>query len=289
MLSGMSRFILLLILSNFAHGHMFATYNLRNDNSGDAKAGNAWKNRAPVIANMVRFHGLDLFGAQEGLNHQMSDLKKLLPDHELITHGRDDGKEKGEHAGIFYRHDKFALLESGCFWLSGTPEKTSVGWDAALPRICTWAKFEDRADKKSFYVLNVHFDHRGQQARLESAKLLHQKALEIASKSPVIILGDFNANQNSEVHKILADKKNFHDAFDLAPIKLATTGTSNSFDPHTNSNSRIDHIYLSPQFKVEKFGILTDSYRRKSRFGKSQAALPSDHFPVVVEAHLSEK
>lgn len=287
MLRTMIRLFLFLLLTTFAHAHIFATYNIRYDNAGDAKEGNGWKNRAPVIAAMARFHGFDLFGTQEGLFHQMTDLKKLLPEYELATFGRNDGAQKGEHCGIFYRKDKFTLLESGCFWLSETPAKPSVGWDAALPRICTWTNFKDLANGKKFYVFNIHFDHRGNQARNESAKLLRTKALEIAGDSPTIILGDFNSDQNSQVYQILNDKKTFRDAFEIAPIKLATVGTFSSFNPDADPGLRIDHIFLSPQFKVAKYGILTDTYRRKTLLNKTRAALPSDHFPVVIEAEMA--
>ncbi|YCM42764.1 hypothetical protein V2O64_15765 [Verrucomicrobiaceae bacterium 227] len=133
----------------------FATYNIRYDNPGDAKAGNAWKTRGPMIASMIRFHDFDLVGTQEGLPHQMQDLKELLPAHQLITHGRDDGEEKGEHLGIFYRRDKFRAVTSGFFWLSETPEKASIGWDAALPRICTWARFEELAVQRQLQLTST--------------------------------------------------------------------------------------------------------------------------------------
>ena len=115
-----------------------ASYNLRNANSADSLQGDGWGNRCPIIARLVQFHEFDIFGTQEGLRHQLDSLKTSLPKYDYIGVGRNDGKKKGEHAAIFYRIDKFELLEHGDFWLSETPEKPSVGWDAVLPRICTW-------------------------------------------------------------------------------------------------------------------------------------------------------
>lgn len=301
----MTRIFFLVFLTSLAHGHIFATYNIRYDNAGDVKAGNAWKKRVPVIAKMVRFHDFDLFGTQEGQLHQMQDLQKRLPEHALLTHGRDDGDKKGEHVGIFYRKDKFKLLDSGRFWLSETPEKASIGWDAALPRLCTWGEFQDRAAGKNFFAFNIHFDHRGKKSRLESARLLREQAQKIAEKSPVILMGDFNSSQDSEVHKILVEQKKFSDAFEISPVKLAPTGTFNQFDPDLATSQRIDHLFLSKDFRVEKYGILTDTYRgqqaapssrkdKNSKAARSDASmkpgarLPSDHFPVVIEAEWAE-
>lgn len=119
-----------------------ASYNLRNANSADSLQGDGWGNRCPIIAGLVQFHEFDIFGTQEGLRHQLDSLKTNLPKYDYIGVGRNDGKKGGEHAAIFYRIDKFELLGHGDFWLSETPEKPSVGWDAVLPRICTWGHFK---------------------------------------------------------------------------------------------------------------------------------------------------
>ncbi len=142
-----------------------ASYNLRNANSADSVQGDGWGNRCPIIARLVQFHEFDIFGTQEGLRHQLDSLKTSLPKYDYIGVGRNDGKKKGEHAAIFYRIDKFELLEHGDFWLSETPEKPSVGWDAVLPRICTWGHFKYKDTGFEFLFFNLHMDHIGKQAR----------------------------------------------------------------------------------------------------------------------------
>ena len=143
-----------------------ASYNLRTANSADSLQGDGWGNRCPIIARLVQFHEFDIFGTQEGLRHQLDSLKTSLPKYDYIGVGRNDGKKKGEHAAIFYRIDKFELLEHGDFWLSETPEKPSVGWDAVLPRICTWGhliykvttkkrnaeRYSDRIELQGFWL-----------------------------------------------------------------------------------------------------------------------------------------
>ena len=119
-----------------------ASYNLRYANKTDSINGNGWGQRYPVIAKLIQFHGFDIFGSQEGYLAQLNNLKQELPDYDYIGVGRDDGKDAGEHSAIFYRTDKFELIEKGDFWLSETPEKPSIGWDAALPRICSWGHFK---------------------------------------------------------------------------------------------------------------------------------------------------
>ena len=119
-----------------------ASYNLRNANGGDSINGNGWGQRYPVIAQIVQYHDFDIFGTQECFIHQLKDMKEALPGYDYIGVGRDDGKEKGEHSAIFYRTDKFDVIEKGDFWLSETPDVPSKGWDAVLPRICSWGHFK---------------------------------------------------------------------------------------------------------------------------------------------------
>src|SRR5438093_2847697 len=174
-------------LQGIGQSLIVASYNLRYDNPKDS--GNLWKDRAPVIASLVRFHQFDIMGTQEGLKNQLVDLLNALPEFAYYGVGRDDGQSKGEHSAIFYRKDKFQLKDSGSFWLSEHPEKPGFGWDAKLNRICSWVKLKPKSGKKEFYVFNVHYDHQGMVARRESSTLILEKIRQIAVSTPVLLPG----------------------------------------------------------------------------------------------------
>jgi endonuclease/exonuclease/phosphatase family metal-dependent hydrolase len=173
-------------------------------------------------------------GTQEGLHHQLQELAEQLKEYTYIGVGRDDGKQAGEYSAIFYKKNKFKLLQRGNLWLSETSDKPSKGWDAALPRICTWGQFKDNASGFSFFVFNVHFDHRGVQARKESAALIAAKVKEIAGKTPAIVTGDFNFTQKNENYNILTSA-GMRDAYEAATIRYAPNGTFNSFNISSNN------------------------------------------------------
>ncbi|MES2438467.1 MAG: endonuclease/exonuclease/phosphatase family protein [Verrucomicrobiota bacterium] len=274
------------------------SYNIRYDNPGDVEKGNSWPQRLPVIAGLIRFHEFDVLGTQEAFRNQLLDLQKLLPDYAYTGCGRDDGKDAGEHAAIFYRKDKFRLLDSGTFWLSQNPDKPGKGWDADLPRICTWAKLGNANGAGNLFVFNTHFDHRGVRARLESAKLIIARIKEIARDEPVVLTGDFNVDQTSESYKSLHDSGILADSFETAADRYALNGTANAFKPDSKTESRIDHVFHTRQLKPVRYGILTDTYRTplpdsaetqsgnfpgEVKFRNFQVRLPSDHFPVLVE------
>jgi endonuclease/exonuclease/phosphatase family metal-dependent hydrolase len=270
------KFFLLLILiitinlSISAQTFTVATFNLRYDNRGDS--GNLWVNRAPVQANLIRFHDFDVLGIQEGLINQLEDLSKALPQYVRYGIGRDDGKAAGEHSAIYYKKDKFKLLNSGDFWLSQTPDRPGKGWDATCcNRICSWVQLQDIASKKKFYFFNVHFDHQGVIARIESAKLMIEKIKAIAGNNPAVLTGDLNGGRNSDCYKYIANAGIIKDSHGLTEFPYENNASFNSFRIPRGMEV-IDHIFVSKQFSVKKWGILTDTY-----FGK----YPSDHFPVM--------
>eukprot|EP01136_Pigoraptor_vietnamica_P037290 Opistho-1_new@105049 len=167
------------------------TFNIRLETVQDGE--NQWSKRKENLSSMLEFYEADICGMQEVLVGQLRNLSTLLPSYAYVGVGRDDGKEAGEFSPIFYKKDKFTVLESNTFWLSQTPETPSKSWDAALNRVVTYAKFKDNKTKKVFYVFNTHFDHIGQVARRESAKMLVAKIKAIDPKIPVILTGDFNS------------------------------------------------------------------------------------------------
>lgn len=274
-----------------------ASYNVRYDNRGDAEKGNAWKNRCPVITGIIRFNDFEIVGAQEVLHHMVEDMLAGLPGYDFVGVGRDDGETKGEYAPIFYKTDRFELLKSGHFWLSEETDFPNKGWDAVLPRICTWGEFRDKQSKLRFYFFNLHMDHVGVKAREESSKLVLRKIEEMCGDAPVILTGDFNVDQQHDNYRVLAESGVLNDSYEVTRMRFALNGTFNAFDPNLKTESRIDHIFVTRDFNVERYGILTDTYReqvndsiiQKGDFPKEVhfldhvARLPSDHFPVMVK------
>jgi len=255
-----------------------ATYNLRysieKNHKFDSTRGEDWQRRGPVAAALTRFHEFEIFGVQEALLHQLEDFSNWLPGYKYVGVGRDDGKKEGEHTAVFYKTERFKVLDHGDFWLSETPEKPSMGWDGTCcHRMCTWVHFEDLESGVTFYFFNTHFDHQAMVARKESAKLILQKIKAIAGEKPVIFMGDLNGDHNSEWYKTLAESDLLTDTYSQAEEPYAVNGSFNGFGKRTESNSIIDHVFVTKHFQTTKWGILTDTYHGK---------FPSDHYPVMV-------
>ena len=233
-----------------------ATYNIRNANRGDAERGNGWERRGPWVCRLIEFHGFDIFGSQEVLDGQLHDMLAQLPDYDYIGVGRDDGKTQGEYAPVFYKKERFRLLDEGHFWLSEITDRPNKGWDAALPRICTWGHFLDLQTKRRFWFFNLHMDHIGVQAREESAKLVVAKIREMCKpKEFVILTGDFNVDQNNHIYTTFVSSGILADSYETAGRRYAPNGTFNNFNPSLKTDSRIDHIFVTPSVRVHDYGL----------------------------------
>ena len=196
-------FILLIFACNFAMAQnlRIITYNIRLNIPSDGI--NAWPNRSNQVSALLYFHQADIFGLQEALIDQIKDINAQLPNMAWVGVGRDDGKKAGEFSPIFYNSKKFKVLKKGWFWLSETPDKPGLGWDAAYNRLCTWVLLETAKKERQFMVFNTHFDHKGVKARTESAKLILRKIMELnKSNLPIILTGDFNLTPEQPPHCI---------------------------------------------------------------------------------------
>jgi len=257
------------------------TFNIRIQTPGDTAA-RSWNNRKTNVAKIIKKYNFDVFGVQEIVNSkQEADLKALIPAYTYVGNGRDNNEgTTGERLGVFYKTSRFTLKDKGFFFLSKTPETMSIGWDAALNRICLWTKLYDRENKTTFFVFCTHFDHMGTLARAESAKLIVRKIKVLAGESPVICVGDFNASpEETEMYDSMTVFLNDSREIALIPAK-GFAGTFNGYDMTSATfpeKNRIDYIFCR-KVKVLSYKTLTERYTKGS--------YPSDHFPVMVECEL---
>ncbi len=259
-------------LLSFSQTKKFISFNIRYDAQHDAA--NKWDNRKNELSEMINYYNPDIIGLQEGLNHQLSYLKVELSNYKMIGVGRDDGNNEGEFTAIFYDTLKYILLEQNTFWLSETENIVSVGWDAALPRICTYGLFINKKTKDKLYVFNAHFDHIGNQSRRMSAKLVLQKISEInVAKNPLVLMGDFNSEPTNEPIKILSAK--LTDGISSSKIKIyGPVGTFNGFVEDKLVDKRIDYIFTK-HLEVINYRHIDDKMKNNNYI--------SDHYPVLVE------
>ncbi len=247
------------------------SYNIRLDVKADGE--NQWDKRKEKVAALMNYYEADFIGGQEVQHHQLNYLLEHLSGYAHIGVGRDDGKEAGEYSCIFYKKDKYIVLQQSTFWLSPTPDSASKAWDAAFNRVCTYGLFKNKKTKQLFWVFNTHFDHIGKTARLESAKLISQKIQQLNTKNyPVILSGDFNSRPaEPPAQYIMGWMQN---ARNSSRLVHGGPDTWNGFKFHEKPDGCIDYIFIThdKRMTISKFATLTDSYDGK---------YPSDHFPVL--------
>ena len=257
------------------------SFNIRYDNPEDGP--NSWDKRKEMVVETIEAQEADVIGMQEVLIRQQEYLAAKLSRYETYAVGRDDGKLKGEMGSIFFLKNRFELLDRSTFWLSETPEVIgSKGWNAVLPRIVSWVKLKDLENDQILYFFNTHFSHVGEEARLNSAKLLVERVRYIAGDKPTIISGDFNCTKDSKPYSVITQvHDNQHVLYDSHYIsETEHFGGLNSINAfgRPGREAIIDYLFCNSSFKVKSHGILII---------KKDSVFVSDHYPVVAEMEFT--
>jgi len=248
------------------------SFNIRYNNPNDGE--NSWENRKKELTDMLLFYHPDILGIQEGLFEQNEYISLQLKDYKFVGVGREDGNQKGEYVPIFYNTNTYELLETKTYWLSQTPDKVSIGWNASMERITTFGVFKNKTTHDTLYVFNCHYDHIGKKARKKSSKLIIKLIKEkgLLNKN-IVVIGDLNSMPEDAAIKILKNK--LSDSFELANYpKEESIQTYNDFDNQSVSNKRIDYIFTR-NLNVISHKII---YNRRNN-----GLFISDHFPVLVQ------
>lgn len=285
------QFIVLMFVIETTHGDAPATkpfasnegsfdvtvmsFNIRNGKANDGK--NAWAFRKDFVGDVIAESKSDIVGLQEAYRFQLDDIAERLPEYAELGEGRD-GQQRGEYSAILYQKNQFEPQDSGTFWLSDTPDVKSRSWGNRYLRICTWARLRHLSTGRSFYVYNTHFDHQSQNARLNSAKLIAERISKRDEPSPIILTGDFNADEDNPVILYLKGEN----ADPERSIKLVDTfrkihpdetmvGTGGGFEGRKDGK-KIDYVFVQSETIVKNATIV-----RTQRAGR----FPSDHSPVT--------
>lgn len=259
-------------------GVVVATFNIRYANAGDGP--DAWPHRKEDVARLLNDHRVDFAGLQEALLTQLRDLEQLAPGLTRFGVGRDDGREKGEFSPILYRRDRWRVVDGRTRWLSETPEQPgSKSWDAAITRIATRCEFERLDGGRRVVIYNTHFDHRGETARLQSAKLLRNWVAQ--ETAPCVVMGDFNCTPREAPYQELTARDGARPLVDSRTASstppIGPDGTWNGFKA-VEAGQRIDFIFTTREWEVRKHQ--TDD--RRTAGGR----FPSDHLPVIAALAL---
>lgn len=240
-----------------------------------------WEARMPHVTGLIEEKGFDLMGLQEVCSQQADFIRKAMPDWGLVGVATND-VERGDtgHAnGVFFRKDRFRVVDWGWFAISDTPDVPgSKAWNTMCVRSCTWALVKDMKDNREFFFFNAHFDHRSQEAREKGmALVLAEIRARNKKKLPVMLMGDFNSSAESP--QIQLAKKTLSRAYEISempPMGPFRTDNCWRFVPpdkeDAKAGNRIDHIFLTPGTKVMSHETFGDFY--------GDNFYPSDHFPM---------
>ena len=251
-----------------SEGLKVMSYNIRYGSAEDGT--NSWKYRWPATVEMLNDVKPDVFGVQEALDFQVEFISEMVRDYKGYGVGREDGKHDGEHMAIFWNKKTIKMIKSGTFWLSETPEKPSMGWDAACYRTATWALMKDKKTGKKFYFVNTHLDHVGREAQKNGLKLIVDRIASINPEGyPMVLTGDFNVRPSNDC---LVDLDKIMTSTRKIAKKTDNKGTFNGWRTDREGGV-IDYIYMSGFSSVPVYETIVKKYADKPFI--------SDHYPIM--------
>lgn len=244
------------------------SYNVYIKGTGDRSP----ENRTPLVAENIRKYNPDSFGLQEADEGWLERLPALMTEYAYVGIGRDSNNGGGEASPVFYKKDKYELVDSGTFWLSKTPEKASKAWDAMFKRICTYAVLKDKETGFTYAHFNAHFDHMGVIARLESVAVVAEKIKEIAPGIPVVFSGDLNDYEGGDMYARVLES-GLKDTKYLAKTASGGNVTYHGYSDLVEKEAPIDFIFANAfATEVESYTVVSE---------KVNGIYASDHHPVV--------
>jgi endonuclease/exonuclease/phosphatase family metal-dependent hydrolase len=251
------------------------SFNIRQGRGLDRT--NRWYKRRDLVFEVIRKEVPHVLGAQEVHQTQLDEILGAVEGYAAVAHRRYGGLI-GAYAPIFFAEQRLEAAQSGDFWLAPDPDgRRKRAWDAAVPRICTWAVFRDRASGKRFAVFNSHFDQRGVEARLRSARLLAERLGGMAHLPRLVTL-DLNANEQSEPLRLLSEA-GMRDTFRVVHPDAAPAFTYHRFRGTRSRGvlGKIDYVLCDAHWTVHDAAIVRDEF---------EGRLPSDHYPVTADLAL---
>ncbi len=242
------------------------------------------------ICDVLKRNSPDTVGFQE-ITPEWID--RILADGELGKRYGYVGEPRGdftkEMTAIFYRRDRFRVLESATKWYSDTPDVASNYGVSGQQynRILTYAVTERLSDGKRFAHVNTHLDlwvyfgeHKeeiplllddGELVQNRQVRMLAEVCLALRETGyPVVLTGDFNSKVGSYVYRHLAEK-GFVRSEDIAE---ETEGSCKGLPVC----QVLDHVYLGAETPhCEKYRI--DDTRYDEELKAPVGHYPSDHLP----------
>lgn len=229
---------------------------------------NSWGNRKRLVFNKINEELPDIIGFQEITEESLMDLREEFKNYVFVGCGRDKDLS-GEYVIFAYNKDNIDLLNLEVFWLSNFPHIAGTTYEngSSCPRTCSVGVFRTILDKKTIRVYNLHMDHIGSEARLNSAtQILNDfRQREEWLSMPTVILGDFNATPDAE------EIERFNE-YNNGIIRDITDKIQYSFHDYGRLKEKIDYVFLSGGVSCMEVKPWTDC---------EAGIYLSDHYPIA--------
>ena len=284
------------VIAEDADVHRFANYNIRYVNSSNGDTGQQlWANRKSYVIKLIKDYDFDIVGMEEVTGNnanpsQLQDLRNGLTDY--ADHSVEREGKNYSYNSIFYKKNKYTLLDKGHFYVNEHPQTPGIGWNTDIARTCIYVHLKDNSSGQDFYFCTTHVNYGAGDCGIQSGKLIGQRLKQIVGQTPVVLVGDFNLSRDNHETAYRGYASYFYDLALTTPlnqclpadgpqVKFTTSGWTPAKD--ASSGNEFDYIFYDHMIPLSRH-IITEYYPELGR-----TVNPSDHFPVLGRFRLGNQ
>lgn len=247
------------------------SYNILGDMEKDGRRSDC---RTRMVETILE-NDVDVLGTQEDTNEHSNFFIENLKTYSFY-------KGDGQDNYIYWKKDKFNLIEKGYYYLSDTPEKKSKYDGSNQYRTMSYIILEVKETGKQFFFVSTHLDYRAtEKVRVKQISVLASLVKKLNKDNlPLIILGDFNTTQTASGSAILhfvANNQNLGMTLDVA-AKKGDIGSTLVNEFKHRGDLIFDYIFVSTDKIYTKYFSVLDN--------KTGGKYPSDHLPVLAQIDI---
>lgn len=230
------------------------------------------------MINTILENDTDVLGTQEDTSANRQYFIQKLNNYSVYKGAGEDND--GNY--IYWKTDKFKVMEKGYYYLSDTPEIRSKYDGSNQYRTMSYIILEVKETGKQFFFVSTHLDYRAtEKVRVKQISVLASLVKKLNKDNlPLIILGDFNTTQTASGSAILhfmANNQNLGMTLDVA-AKKGDTGSTLVNEFKLRGDLIFDYIFVSTDKVYTKYFSVLDN--------KTNGKYPSDHLPVLAQIDI---
>lgn len=219
-----------------------------------------------LAPDILLFQEMETFLGREETseNHQRDWVLETVPGYQAGANA-SDARQFPITQPIFFRTERFELLDQGFFFFSPQPDVIySRTWEGHYPSYTSWVLLREKGTGRRLYVYNTHPEAFSTDTLERGTRLIRDRIqARTFPEVPVILGGDFNMTSGDSKMAVLAGAN---------LVRAPADAASFHFQIGLHLYPAIDHFFATPELAWAFGGSVQKKW---------EGYWTSDHYPVL--------